>query len=155
MKLAYNIILIGLLLNVSIWLIQVFALAPINMPAKYNPFDLTNLFSLDVFARNFTWVGVGIAAGLAGLLLRQNTYALYALVIFAVATFIPILNTFIYAIPNMIDAIMFSYPEFNPFSGYATGPFAGTNPFSLVLIALGYFAAFFFLMDKITGGQTS
>ena len=151
----YNIILLGLLLNVSIWLITVFGLAPMGLPAKYNPFDLQNMFSLDVFTKNFTYVGIGVAAGLAGLLLRQNTYALYALIIFAVATFIPILNTFIYAIPNMIDAVMYLYPEANPFSGVATGVFAGTNPYSLALIAMGYFAAFFFLMDKVTGGQTS
>ncbi len=149
----YNIIVIAFFLNLSIWAIQVFGLAPINLPAKYNPFDLQNIFSIDVFARNFTWVGIGVAAGLAGLLLRQNTYALYALVIFAVATFIPIINTFIYAIPNMIDAIMYLYPEYNPFSSIATGPFAGTNPYSLMMIATGYFAAFFFLMSKVTGGM--
>lgn len=155
MKLMYNIILFGIVLNISVWLIQVFGLAPMELPAKYNPLDLTSVFSLDVFTRNFTWVGIGAAAGIAGLLLRQNTYALYALIILAVATFIPIVNTFIFAIPNMIDAVMYLYPEFNPFSSVATGVFAGTNPYSLMFIAVGTFAAFFFLMDKVTGGQTT
>jgi len=151
----YNIILFALLLNCCIWLVQVFALAPVSMPAKYDPFNFTDMFTLEVFSRNFMWMGIGVAAGLAGLLLRQNTYALYALVIFAVATFLPIVNTFIFAIPNLIEAIMYMYPAYNPFSGIATGNLAGTNPFSVVLVAVGSFAAFFFIMDKITGGQTA
>lgn len=155
MRLMYNIILIALLLNCSIWLVQVFALAPMNIPAKYDPFNFTDMFTLEVFTRNFMWMGIGVAAGLAGLLLRQNTYALYALVIFAVATFLPIVNTFIFAIPNLIEAIMFMYPEFNPFAGVATGVWAGTNPYSAVLVAMGTFAGFFFIIDKVTGGQTA
>ena len=73
MKLMYNIILFGVVLNISVWMIQVFGLAPMGLPAKYNPLDLANIFSLEVFTRNFTWVGIGAAAGIAGLLLRQNT----------------------------------------------------------------------------------
>lgn len=155
MKLMYNIILFGVVFNFAVWIVQIFGLAPMDLPAKYNPLDVANIFSLEVFTRNFTWVGIGAAAGIAGLLLRQNTYALYALVILAVATFIPIVNTFIYAIPNMIDTIMYLYPEYNPLSDVATGAFAGTNPYSLLFIGIGTFAAFFFLMDKVTGGQTS
>jgi hypothetical protein len=151
----YNIFLFTLVFNLAAWLIQIFALAPMSLPAKYNPLDIQSMFSLDVFAKNFTYVGIGVAAGLAALLLRQNVSAIYALVIFAVATFIPIVTNFIYAIPNMIDAIMLQFPEANPLSSVATGAFAGTNPYSLILIAIGYFAGFFFLMDKVTGGQTS
>lgn len=154
MKLMYNIILFAFLFNLSAWLIQVFSLTPMDLPAKYNPTELGGIFTLDVFARNFSWAGIAVAAGLAGLLLRQNTYAVYALIIFAIATFIPIINTFIYAIPNMIDAVMYLYPEYNPFA-LSGGIFAGTNPYSLILIAVGTFAGFFFLMDKVTGGQTN
>jgi hypothetical protein len=68
---------------------------------------------------------------------------------------LPIVNTFIFAIPNLIEAIMFMYPEFNPFAGVATGVWAGTNPYSAVLVAVGTFAGFFFIIDKVTGGQTA
>jgi len=157
MKMLYNILLFALLLSLAAWLIQVFGLVPfVDMPAKYSPTDISGMFTLEVFTKNFMWtVAAGVAAGIAGLLLRQNTYALYALVIFAVATFLPIISGIVMAIPNMIDAIMYMYPAYNPFSGVATGVLAGTNPYSMIFAALGYFAAFFFLMDKITGGQTA
>jgi len=156
MKFMYNIILLGFLLNLCVWLVQIFALAPADLPAKYNPLDLQNMFSVDIFVRNFMWtVGAAMAAGVAAILLRQNTYALYALTIFVVGAFIPIVNNFIFAFPNLIDSIMFMYPQYNPFSSVLSGPFAGTNPYSLVFVAVGYFAAFFFLIDIIRGGQTT
>jgi len=156
MKFMYNILLLGLAVNLCIWLVQVFALAPAVLPAKYSPLDLGAMFSVDVFVRNFMWtVGAAMAAGVAAILLRQNTYALYALTIFVVGAFIPVINNFIFAFPNLIDSIMYLYPEYNPFSGVLTGPFAGTNPYSLVLVAIGYFAAFFFLIDVIRGGHST
>jgi len=158
MRLMYNIILFALVVNCAVWLVQVFGLIPfVNMPAKYNPTDIAAMFSLEVFAKNFMYtLAAGAAAGIAMLLLRQNTYALYALVIFAVGIFLPIVSNFLMAIPNMIDAIMYLYPAYNPLSGVVgSGLFLGTNPYSMVIAGLGYFAAFFFIMDKITGGQTA
>jgi hypothetical protein len=137
--------------------VQVFVLVPnLNIPAQYNPVDISNLFSFDVFKMNFLYAGLGIlGAGIATMLLRQNTYALYALVIFAIGVVFPVVSKFVYAIPNMIDMILFMYPAFNPFANVGSGVFAGSNPFSLLFVGFGTFAAFWFLLDKVTGGQTS
>ena len=155
MRLMYNIILFAVFVNLAIWLVQIFGLIPAGVAAEYDPIGIKNMFTLDIFVKNFMWAGIGVAAGLAGLLLRQNTFALYALVIFAVASFVPIVSNFIYAVPNLINAIMVMYPAYNPFSDVTTGVFAGTNPWSLMLVGVGYFAGFFFLIDKVTGGQTA
>jgi hypothetical protein len=151
MRLMYNIILFSILMNLSVFLIQVYGLSPAEIPAKYNPFDIAAMFTLETFVKNFMWAGIGVAAGIVALLFRQGTYAVYALAIFAVSAFIPIVNTFIFAVPNMIDTIMYMYPEYNPFSSIATGVFAGTNPISLTLIAVATFAGFMFLMENVTG----
>jgi len=156
MRLMYNILLFAIFLNVACWLVQVFGLTGMNIPAQFNPLDVKAMFSIEVFASNFLWVGIGaVAAGIGAFIFRQNTYALYALVVFVIGIFFPIISKFIYAIPNLIDTVMFLYPEYNPLSGVATGVFAGTNPYSLIFIAIGTFAGFFFFADKLTGGQTA
>jgi hypothetical protein len=144
----------ALLVSLAVWLVDVFALSPVTLPAEYTPDSIMGMFSLNLFRNNFMYVGVGVAAGLAGLLLRQNTFALYALVIFAVASFIPIISNVIYALPNMIDTIMTLYPAYNPFASTG-GVLGGTNPYSLLLAAIGGFAAWIFLMDMVSGRQTA
>jgi hypothetical protein len=153
MKLMYNIMFFALLVSLSAWLVDTFALVPTTLPAEYTPDSIMSMFSLNLFQNNFMYVGVGVAAGLAGLLLRQNTFALYALVIFGVASFLPILSNIIYALPRMIDTIMVMYPEYNPFAN--AGMLSGTNPYSLFLAAIAGFAAWIFIMDMISGRQTA
>jgi len=152
MRFMYNIMLMALFIGLASWLVDVFALTPLVLPAEYTPDSVMGMFSLSLFQNNFMYVGVGVAAGLAGLLLRQNTFALYALVIFAVASILPIFSNIIYAIPRMIDTIMVLYPQYNPFADYG-GVLAGSNPYSMLLAAVAGFAAWLAIMTIISGRQ--
>jgi hypothetical protein len=149
----YNVMLFAILVNTAVWLISVFALVPFGLPAEYAPTDIASMFSLNLFKQNFMFAGIGVAAGIAGLLLRQNTFALYALVIFAVAAFVPIVGSFVYAVPNMIDAIFLLYPDYNPVWISFLG--AQHSVWGIVFVGVQSFAAFIFIMDKVTGGQTA
>jgi hypothetical protein len=66
--------------------------------------NLNNMFSIDL------WSGLigatGVVTGIAMLLLRQGTYALYALLIFALGIFFNIIKGFLIAIPNTIAGIV-------------------------------------------------
>jgi hypothetical protein len=150
----YNIFLIVVAINIAMWLIPLFELTPSSLPAQFSPDDLTKLFSLSYFQKNFLYVGIGAVSGLAMLLLRQNTFALYALVIFTVMLLIPLTSTFILAIPNMINSVMTLYPAYNPFSA-TEGVLASTNPFSMLFLVFGGFGAFWFILDEIKGRFTA
>lgn len=66
---------------------------------------LNNLFQLTPFT---ALMGVGGAAAVTiiGILTRSGTYALYAVLIFGIGAFFPILQHFVLAVPNTIYAIL-------------------------------------------------
>lgn len=71
-----------------------------------NANEITNLqtmFSLNAWAVLVS--GVGVATSIVALLLRQGTYAIYALLIFAIGIFFPIVSTFVLAVPNTIAGL--------------------------------------------------
>jgi hypothetical protein len=146
----YSIFLLTLAVNMACFLVQIFDLVPFSLPAEFSPTDIAGMFTLENFLRNFIYSGVAVVAGLATLLLRQNTFALYALVIFVVGLFLPLVSGFIKAIPNLIEGVMALYPEYNPFSGSMLG---FTNPYSIVLFAFGCFAAFMFIVGQVSGRE--
>jgi len=150
MRLMYNIFLIVLTINLACWIVQVFNLVPFSLPPEFNPTDIASMFTLENFLRNFMYSGIAVVAGLATLLLRQNTFAIYALVIFVVGLFLPLVSRFITAIPNLIEGIMVLYPQYNPFNGSILG---FTNPYSILLMAIGTFAAFMFIVGQVSGRE--
>ncbi len=144
MKLWYNLMLFTIFVNIAMYLLQVFGVVGVSTAPQYSPMTLYTKFSIDVFVRNFTLTGVGsVAIMLAGLLLRQGTYALYAMTVFAICTFIPIISDFLLAIPNLIDSVIPA--AMNPL-------YPAANPIGLIFTAIFGFAAFMFLMERITGG---
>jgi hypothetical protein len=148
----YNIFLIVLAVNVACWIVQVFNLVPFSLPPEFSPTDIASMFTLNRFLNNFLYSGVAVVAGLATLLLRQNTFALYALVIFIVGLFLPLVSGFITAIPRLIEGIMALYPAYNPFEGSMLG---FTNPYSIVIMAFGAFAAFMFIVGQVSGREVA
>jgi hypothetical protein len=153
MRFFYNIIILGLIFNISAWLISIFALTPYVQPARYDPANLLSIFNLDIFRLQFSgetltaMVG-GAALLLASLVTRQNTYALYALVVWAVGVLIQPINDFIYAIPNAINDLI-GKTALNPWYGSSNALLAATNPYSLVFTVIFTVGAWFFLMEVI------
>jgi len=80
--------------------------------------NLQNMFSLNAWAVLVT--GVGVATSIIMLLLRQGTYALYALLIFALGVFFPVVSTFVLAVPNTVAGLAATMG----LSAAVTGPIA-------------------------------
>ena len=103
--------------------------------------DLTNIsswFSINLFSG---LVGAGaIGIGLAALLLKANTYAVYAMVIFGVGIMFNIVQKFLLAIPNTLGALI---PE-------AINPTPGSiNPISIAIGVIVAYAVFWALFNTI------
>ena len=152
MKWFYNIVIYGMIFNVALYLIQICHLTPVFLEPNYSLTSIGSIFNLDVFSLQFTGANLialagGAALMLVSLLTRQNTYALYALIIWAVGVLIKPVQDFIWAIPNAINNLIGKTP-FNPmWDGKAT--YTGGDPYSIVFSVLFTIAAWFFLMEVI------
>jgi hypothetical protein len=80
--------------------------------------NINSMFSLNLWSALVG--GTGVVISIAALLLRQGTYALYAMLLFAIGVFFPIVSTFVLAIPNTIAGLASSMG----LSAAVTGPFA-------------------------------
>ena len=109
---------------------------PFGSAADLN--NLSNTFSLTGFN---ALLGIGGAAliGLAALLLRTGTYALYAMLLWAIGVFFNIVKGFVLAIPNTLAALL-------PAS---TNPGSGLNPLQVVIGFIILFAGFMFLFEMV------
>lgn len=142
MKLWYNIMFWTIMLNISVYLLQVFNIVSFGgSNVGFEADSFKNMFTLDYFIKSFTYAAVGSAGiGLATLLLRLNLNPIYAMAIWSIGVFIPIIKDFLLAIPNMIDAIIPA--GMNP---VAPAP----NPFSIAFGGIFAFGAFMFLMERV------
>lgn len=75
---------------------------PLGSAADIN--NLNNLFSLNLWSGLIG--GAGIVISIVMLLMRQGTYALYAMLIMAISIFFNIVKGFVLAIPNLVSAIV-------------------------------------------------
>jgi hypothetical protein len=98
-------------------------------------------------------VGIGgsIAIGIAGLLLRQGTYAIYAVLLWAIGNFFPFVRDFFLTIPNTIAALI--PPESNPFA-YPNGVFDPTvspltSPLFIIISSIFAFGAFMYMFGLV------
>mgnify|MGYP001608378146 CR=1 FL=1 len=100
--------------------------------------------------------GVGAIIGIVALLLRAGTYAIYAVLIFAVGVFFSVLSPFFLAIPNTIAALIPGTT--NPFS-YVNGTYVPTssfpNPIATVIGVIFAFAVFFFVFEMVLQRKVS
>ena len=143
-KLFLNIFIFGLSLNIVIFLFGVFGVDPqVKMPFM----DLSTWSSwFPVSAWEWLLTGAAIAGiTLAAVLLRQGTYAIYALLIAALGLILKPVREFILAIPNAIGAWL-------PDSTNPLPPVGGVyppNPITVVIIAIFSFAAFWFIFGLV------
>ncbi|MFA5366220.1 MAG: hypothetical protein WC325_13645 [Candidatus Bathyarchaeia archaeon] len=75
--------------------------------------SLSTLFSIDTFS---VLIGIGgaIGIGLAALLLKQGTYAIYAMLLWAIGCMFKVVQTFVLVIPNTIGALLPASTNPNP-----------------------------------------
>ena len=115
------------------------------------PFGNANVNSLSLTFQLTSWgallsIGGSVLIGIASLLLKVGTYAIYAMLLFAIGVFLPIVQSFVLAIPNTIAALV---PE-------STNPMPGSpNPIAVVVGVIVLFAGFMFIMEMVTQRKVS
>jgi hypothetical protein len=146
-KLFYSLLVFGLAFQIAAYLFYVFDFCPyISYPMSL---DIANSFSLTPFDLAFVVAG-GAAITIVSILLRAGTYALYALPIWVLTTFLPILKGFVTVIPNTLGALFGEMLEaINPLPAGTTVAILGvnvSNPLIAVLIGITGFGAFIFFL---------
>jgi hypothetical protein len=143
LKLFANALYFGLSLQLGaylIWAFQVFG-PLLNYPISTQALDLSNpgnWFELNLFN---SLVGIGGAAAITivGILTRTGTYALYAVLIWALGNFVPFVQQFFLALPNTIIALVSS-----------TGASSDiTNPLLTVVSIIFAFGAFMYIFGLV------
>lgn len=134
--------LFTILLNISCWLLQIFNIVKFASPLWSDPTNLESMFTIDYFINSFTYATVGAAAiGIASAILRSGINPLYAMIIWSVGVFVPIVQQFLTAVPTLVDAVI--PPTLNPI-------YPLPNPFAIGFAAVFAFGAFMFLMELVT-----
>jgi hypothetical protein len=110
---------------------------PFGSAADLN--NLSDIFSLTSF-NALLGIGGAVLIGLAALLLKAQTYALYAMLIWAIGIFFNIVKGFVLAIPNTLAALLPS----------STNPIPGSvNPIQVAIGFIVLFAGFIFLIELV------
>jgi hypothetical protein len=97
--------------------------------------NINNIFSINLWSALVGLAGIGVSV--VALLLRQGTYAIYAMLIFAFGIFFKVVSTFVLAIPNMLTAILAS----------ANVPAGATTPLQIAIGVMMTFAGFIYLAE--------
>lgn len=135
-----NILLFGLCINVAIYLMGAFNIDPqYQLPGSLS--TLTSWFDLSPFNLMFTGATAAVI-GLASLLLRNGTYAIYAMLLAALGMIIAPVQAFIMAIPNLLGALLPAETNPNP----ALFPI---NPIIVVIGLIYAFAAYWFIFGLV------
>lgn len=149
MKLFYSLLVFGLSFQIAAYLFYVFEVVPSEIISYPMSLDMANAFSLAPFDLAFIVVG-GAAITIVSVLLRVGTYAIYALPIWVLTTFIPILKGFVTIIPNTLGAFFGDILQYaNPYGSTQTINILGVNvgnPLIAVLIGIFGFGAFIFFL---------
>lgn len=150
-KFFTNLLIFGLALNCVIFLFGVFNFGPPNMNMSF--MDLTTWNGwFDFSPWNLMFTGAAIAGmTLAAILLRQNTYAIYALLLAALGMIVRPIYEFMTAIPNAIGAWLpdSTNPLYVPdINGVYPNP-VPPNPILVVILLLFGFAAFWFVFGLV------
>lgn len=103
--------------------------------------SLENMFSINTFS---VLIGVGgaVGIGLAALLLKQGTYAIYAMLLWAIGCMFSIIQTFILVIPNTLSALLPASTNPNP----ALFP---VNPLIVVVSVIFAFGAWMYFFGLV------
>ena len=151
MRMFYTLLVFGISVQIAAYLFWAFEVVPgIAYPVSME--NTMNWFSLETFQWQFLMgVGGAVGIGLAMLLLRQGTYAIYAILIWVLGVFLPFTSGFFLAIPNTVGALI---PETfwnatNPFGVDATGSYP-THPLMVVIVLIFAFAGWIMMMELLT-----
>ena len=156
-NLMYDILVLGICMEIVSYLMWAFQVIPPTI-FKY-PFgnaadmlNMQNMFKLDIWMALIS--GSGVVIGVAALLLRQGTYALYALLIFAIGVFYRVVVPFLIVIPNTIAALLpdSTNPNFTMVGGV---PVYGINPIQVVIGLIVGFAIFIFMLELVLQRKVS
>jgi hypothetical protein len=152
MRLFYSIMIFGVAIQISAYLLMLFHVDPnLTYPVKLS----TGLFGITAFEAAFTGI-TGSVIMIAGLLLKQGTYAIYATLIWVVGMLINPIKEFFLAIPNTMMAIF--KPIFDGMNPMPIDPVTlqqAENPILSVLVYIVAFAAFWFLVELVAQRQVS
>jgi hypothetical protein len=144
-KLFMNALVFGIALQMTcylFWAFNVFGglvVYPISSASTMS--GMAGWFDISAFS---VLVGVGgsIAIGIAGLLLRQGTYAIYAVLLWAIGNFFPFVRDFFLTIPNTISALIPSVTNPNP-------TLFPINPIMIVISSIFAFGAFMYMFGLV------
>jgi hypothetical protein len=136
-SLFYDLMFFAICLQMACYLTFTFQVFGPSFRYPLSPLDLSvnGIFSINAWSGLIG--GTGILIGVGMLLLRQNTYAIYAILLFAFGIFFNIVQTFVFAIPNTVSAIFAS----------ANVPTGATDPIQLVVGEMVLFAGFIYLAE--------
>jgi hypothetical protein len=109
--------------------------------------SINDVFSLNVNSGLLAIVGVSVI-GIAALLLRQGTYAIYAMIIFAIGCMFEVFQTFFLAIPNVIGALIPVEANPNP-SAFSV------NPIIIAISAIFLFSAWMYFFGLVIQRDTT
>lgn len=130
---VYGLMFALICLNLAAWSLNISGLFPVSRDLWINPIDITNQFSLVMFA--ILGVG-GTIIGILGAIFRQYTFAAGAILIWVIGIILPIAQWLLGGLPIMMSAFLPTEIAW----------------FSLVVGAF-YAIAFFMFILEIAGGR--
>lgn len=153
MKLFYTLLVWGITLNIACYLMWVFNVVP-GIGYPINMQQVTDWFNIgegSAFWTQFAIVsGISSALGLAFLLLRQGTYAIYAILLWVMGIFLIFASGFFLAIPNTLMAFIPTevWNMTNPLAYAENGVMVyPTHPIIVVIALVFAFAVWIFMME--------
>jgi hypothetical protein len=146
-KLFINYLMLGVSVQAVCYLFWVFNLfgGLIEYPLG-DVSSLSSLFSIDAYS---VLIGFGGAAiiGLAAWLFKQGTYAIYAMLIWAIGCMFNIVKTFLVVIPNTIGALLPN--STNPLPPDPVTGVYPTNPLIVVVVFFFTFGAWLYFFGLV------
>jgi hypothetical protein len=144
-KFFTNLLVLGLALNSVIYLFGVYNVDP----QVHFPFTAINTWTdwFDISVWGILLTGGTMAAiGLAAVLLRQGTYAIYAMLLVGLTMIIKPIQDFVLAIPKAIATWLPN--STNPLPPDANGVYP-PNPIFIVISLFFVFAAYWFIFGLV------
>jgi hypothetical protein len=108
--------------------------------------SLSSIFNIDAYSVLIGVVGA-VGIGLAGILLRQGVYAIYAMLLWGFGVIFRVVQTFVLAIPNTIGALIPN--STNPFPPDAVTGAYPIHPFIVVIVFLFTFGAWWYFFGIV------
>ena len=155
-NLMYDILIFGICVQITaglLWSFNFFGgLIQYPFGSAGDWLNMQNTFKPDVWMVLIS--GSGVVIGVLALLFKQGTYALYALLIFAMGIFYKVVVPFMLVIPNTVAALLpnSTNPNYTIVNGL---PVYGINPIQVAIGIIVGFAIFIFLLEFVIQRKVS